>query len=92
MQATTSNAEPDITEWIGNHKTSQDSICEVLVRRMAATLGVASPKAGEPLPALWHWMFFQPELSSDELGEDGHPQLGEFMPPALGRNRMWAGG
>ena len=92
MPESTLKSAIDITEWIGRQQSSQDDLCEALVRRMAATLGVASPKAGEPLPALWHWMFFQPEYSSDELGEDGHPQLGGFMPPALGRNRMWAGG
>lgn len=92
MQTATSKSDVNITEWIGNRQQSQDNISATLVRRMAATLGVASPKAGEPLPALWHWMFFQPELDSSELGVDGHPQVGGFMPPALGRNRMWAGG
>lgn len=95
MQATTAKPDVDITEWIGKQRSSQDFICETLVRRMAATLGVASPEAGAPLPALWHWMFFQPELNSSELGADGHPQVGGFMPPAplaSGRNRMWAGG
>lgn len=92
MQATTLESNINITEWIGNQQSTQDHICEILVRRMAATLGVPSPKASEPLPELWHWMFFQPEHSSDELGDDGHAQLGGFMPPALGRNRMWAGG
>lgn len=92
MQANPPESDINITEWMGSQRSSQDIICETLVRRMAATLGVASPKAGEPLPALWHWMFFQPELDSSELGIDGHPQVGGFMPPALGRNRMWAGG
>lgn len=89
---TAANSDINITEWIGNHERKQDIICETLVRRMAATLGVIAPKAAEPLPALWHWMFFQPEYSATDLGIDGHPQLGGFMPPALGRNRMWAGG
>lgn len=92
MPVSTAKSDVDITEWIGNQRSSQDNICETLGRRMAATLGVSSPKVGEPLPALWHWMFFQPELNSDALGEDGHPQVGGFMPPTLGRNRMWAGG
>ncbi|WP_227430469.1 MaoC family dehydratase N-terminal domain-containing protein [Psychrobacter sp. I-STPA6b] len=85
-------SDVNLNDWVGNTESKQDLICEILVRRMAATLGVPSPKAGEPLPALWHWMFFQPELNAEELGRDGHPQLGGFMPPALGRNRMWAGG
>ena len=82
----------NLKDWIGNTESKQDIISDIMVRRMAATLGVPSPKVGEPLPALWHWMFFQPELNAEELGRDGHPQLGGFMPPALGRNRMWAGG
>ena len=82
----------NLKDWIGNSESKQDIISDIMVRRMAATLGMPSPKAGEPLPALWHWMFFQPELNAEELGRDGHPQLGGFMPPALGRNRMWAGG
>ena len=28
---------------------------------------------------------------ADELGPDGHPALGGFLPPAHNRNRMWAG-
>ena len=88
----TNESEVNLDDWVGNTESKQEVISETLVQRMAATLGVTRPKVGEPLPALWHWMFFQPALNAHKLGRDGHPQLGGFMPPALGRNRMWAGG
>ena len=81
-----------LSDWIGKREHKIDRVSTLLVRRMAATLGVAAPQAGDALPHLWHWMFFQPELLAADLGRDGHPALGGFMPPADGRNRMWAGG
>jgi itaconyl-CoA hydratase/mesaconyl-C4 CoA hydratase len=62
-----------------------------LVKRIAATLGEPAPRSGESLPPLWHWAFFQEPVTADELGPDGHPALGGFLPPAHNRNRMWAG-
>ena len=49
--------------------------------------------AGEALPPGWHWMFFNGAAPMRELGEDGHPRRGGFLPPInhLPR-RMWAGG
>lgn len=70
----------------------EDWISPLLVERMGATLGQVAPQAGEVLPHLWHWMFFQPALMAGELGHDGHPATTEFLPDAVGRNRMWAGG
>jgi 3-methylfumaryl-CoA hydratase len=49
-------------------------------------------KAGEPLPPLWHWIYFLEALPASQLGRDGHPQRGGFLPPVPLVNRMWAGG
>ena len=76
----------------GRSEYKTDEISAVLVRRMAATLGKPVPPPGAALPPLWHWMFFQPEVNASALGRDGHPAAGDFLPPLLGRNRMWAGG
>jgi 3-methylfumaryl-CoA hydratase len=52
-----------------------------------------APAAGDPLPPLWHWLAFLPRVPQRELGEDGHPRVGTFLPPVgLGRRRMYAGG
>jgi len=81
----------DFSAWIGRRQESQDRISFNLVKRIAATLGEEVPQPGEPLPSLWHWAFFQDPVAADELGPDGHPALGGFLPPAHKRNRMWAG-
>ncbi|RBH52649.1 MULTISPECIES: MaoC family dehydratase N-terminal domain-containing protein [Pseudomonas] len=81
----------DFSAWIGRRQESQDRISFNLVKRIAATLGEEPPLPGEPLPPLWHWAFFQEPVVAGELGPDGHPALGGFLPPAHNRNRMWAG-
>jgi 3-methylfumaryl-CoA hydratase len=50
---------------------------------------VAAP--GDPLPPLWHWLYFLDRPASSELGPDGHPAAGHFMPPIPQRRRMYAG-
>ena len=51
------------------------------------------PRAGDPLPFLWHWLYFLPLHRQSELGEDGHARLGTFLlPPVPLPRRMYAGG
>jgi 3-methylfumaryl-CoA hydratase len=62
---------------------------------MAATVDHRAPsevRDGEALPALWHWIYFLEGLPAHELGSDGHPARGGFLPPVPLANRMWAGG
>lgn len=49
------------------------------------------PAVGEKVPMLWHWLAFLPQARQSELGEDGHPSTGTFLPPTEGRRRMHAG-
>lgn len=49
-------------------------------------------KAGDPLPPLWQWLYFLSWPAQRELGDDGHPLHGHFLPPLPDRQRMWAGG
>ena len=49
------------------------------------------PQEGDPLPVLWHWLAFPPRGRQSELGPDGHPATGTFLPPTGGRQRMFAG-
>lgn len=77
--------------WLGRTQERSDQFSAPLVRRLAATFEVRPPAEGEELPWLWHWCFFDDCAQQSGLGPDGHPTLGTFMPPAHGRNRMWAG-
>ncbi len=47
---------------------------------------------GDPLPPLWHWLYFLDHPRRSGLGEDGHPADGHFLPPVPDRRRMIAGG
>lgn len=44
------------------------------------------------VPALWHWFTFTPRYRTNELGDDGHPRDGRFLPPIPDRRRMLGGG
>lgn len=59
---------------------------------MAATLGVTVPGIGEPLPPFWHWSQFWVAEPPWNLGRDGHPAAGGFLPDVGLPRRMWAGG
>lgn len=48
--------------------------------------------AGGEIPPLWHWFSFTPRHSTAELGDDGHPRAGRFLPPMPNRRRMLGGG
>lgn len=81
----------DVKTWLGSEEQRQDSLDPGAVERVAAALGAAVPAAGEALPYLWHWAFFQPAPPASSIGEDGHAETGGFLPPMPGRQRMWAG-
>ncbi|WP_306320299.1 MULTISPECIES: MaoC family dehydratase N-terminal domain-containing protein [unclassified Streptomyces] len=47
---------------------------------------------GDALPPLWHWLYLLDRPAQAELGEDGHPRDGLFLPPLPERRRMFGGG
>jgi 3-methylfumaryl-CoA hydratase len=85
---------PHLRQWIGKPRTDSDTLRVRHARLMAATLGLPQETliAGPRLPPLWHWLYFLEGLPPVELGRDGHPARGWFLPPVPLANRMWAGG
>src|SRR4051794_6693558 len=81
-------------EWVGRKDRRTDTITAWPVTALAATLDDAkvSSEPGRPLPQGWHWMFFLEAKPQSELGPDGHPRRGGFLPPVPLPRRMWAGG
>lgn len=77
--------------WVGRSETRSEMLCAESLRRFAAALG-------EPLdvervaPSLAHWAFFLPVVAPDDLGADGHPKRGGFLPPITLPRRMFAAG
>jgi 3-methylfumaryl-CoA hydratase len=83
-----------LRQWIGPVQTLDDTLSLRHAQLMAATLDRPDlPLAeGSPLPLLWHWLYFLEGRPRSELGTDGHPARGGFLPPVPLPNRMWAGG
>ena len=82
----------DLSAWIGRSTTVADTVYPTPVAALSATLDDASaPGLGAPLPPLWHWLYFLPIHRQSEIGPDGHPKRGGFMPPVAQPRRMWAG-
>lgn len=84
-----------LQSWIGKTQTDVDQIALRHARLMAATVDYANPQRiaeGKSLPPLWHWTYFLEGRPASELGRDGHPARGGFLPPVPLPNRMWAGG
>jgi 3-methylfumaryl-CoA hydratase len=80
--------------WEGRSETLHDEITAAPVRNLSATLDRDDPEPvqGTELPPLWHWLYFLPSARQSELGPDGHPKRGGFLPPVPLPRRMWAGG
>jgi len=82
-----------LSRWIGRTETATDTIRLGPARLMEMTLDRAPRLAeGDPLPPLWHWLYFLTSARLGELGRDGHPARGGFLPPVALPRRMWAGG
>ncbi|MFT3804931.1 MAG: MaoC family dehydratase N-terminal domain-containing protein [Burkholderiaceae bacterium] len=83
----------DFKQWIGKTETQVDTVTAYPVAAMSATLDWPNdkPPAGTPLPLLWHWLYFLPVAPQAQIGPDGHPQRGGFLPPIELPRRMWAG-
>jgi len=79
--------------WVGRSTESAYRVTEAPIRLMQATLDAAD--AGvlpSGLPPLWHWLYFLPGERQSNIGPDGHPKRGGFLPPITLPRRMWAGG
>ncbi|MEI6600944.1 MAG: MaoC family dehydratase N-terminal domain-containing protein [Comamonadaceae bacterium] len=84
-----------LQSWVGKTETTGDDITSAPVRALSATLDRddSAPVAGSTvLPPLWHWLYFLPQQRQSEIGPDGHPRRGGFLPPVPLPRRMWAGG
>ncbi len=82
-----------LRRWVGKTESTTDVLTADHARRMELTLDRSASLADRnPLPPLWHWLFFVESAPHGGLGADGHPARGGFLPPVALPRRMWAGG
>ena len=93
METPVNAASSDLRAWIGRSETRHDTIVPTPVAALNATLDhpVETPATGSVLPPLWHWLYFLPLQRQSDIGADGHPRRGGFLPPVPLPRRMWAG-
>ena len=89
--------KPDLDhlrQWIGRSTEASDIVTAQLVKGLRATLflPVGEPKTGDAAPFTVHWCLAPAVVPASELGPDGHPARGGFLPPVPLPRRMWAGG
>lgn len=82
-----------LKKWIGERESDVDYVTIPTVHRLAATLDLdyPIPKAGDVLPVGWYSTFFPRIVRQAQVGPDGHPARGDFLPPVPLPRRMFAG-
>jgi 3-methylfumaryl-CoA hydratase len=83
-----------LRQWVGRTEQTSDVVTAHLVKGLRATLfmEIGAAKPGDAAPWTAHWCLAQPVYPMSQLGPDGHPTRGGFLPPVPLPRRMWAGG
>jgi 3-methylfumaryl-CoA hydratase len=79
----------EIEAWIGRPRTQLAMLEPELAVRYAAAMGASLDVAAD-FPPLGHWAYFNDAVEPDQLGPDGHPRRGFFLPPIALPRRMFA--
>lgn len=81
-----------LDEWqgaIGRTETRREVLELESLRRYALAID-CDPQVEERLPSLPHWAYFLPQPGDAQLGPDGHPLRGGFLPAISLPRRMFA--
>ncbi|MEV5652022.1 hypothetical protein AB0L57_27575 [Nocardia sp. NPDC052254] len=83
-----------MSEWTPHTVVNEELVDPGPVAALAALLDSGAPTIGpgDPLPPLWHWVALPRWPLSSDIGPDGHPARGTFLPPVDLPRRMFAGG
>ena len=91
-EVTTVNID-ELEQWIGREEVLTDQITLTPIRALAAVLGRRETAISERRCdfAMLELAYFLPLHRQSEIGSDGHPRRGGFLPPVPLPRRMWAG-
>ena len=93
IEAMIADAMPELRAWIGRKVVVEDDVPLTTALHAAAMLderpdGIVR---GAPLPRSWFTLFFADNAMQHDIGTDGHPRKGLFLPPIPLPRRMAAG-
>ena len=79
---------------IGKSRIITDRMDPARSKAFAAVVdaGTRHFNSGDTLPLFWHLLYFWDIAPTADLGRDGHPKTGDFIPDTGLPRRMWAGG
>lgn len=81
----------DWSGWIGRSEIVSDLLTPAMADGFGATLDRSIDlHLGSEAPQGIHWLLAPPRAPMSEIGADGHPQRGGFLPPIDLPRRMWA--
>ena len=85
--------EEAIQSLVGSEMEQKDIIDNHRLNAMRALLDRDDIplQKGDALPPCWHWAFCVDMVAQSQLGPDGHPRKGNFLPDLGLPRRMWAG-
>lgn len=78
----------DWNDWVGRTQEQTDLLTPSLLARFRATID--SGDSGDIAPQAIHWCLCLPDTPTNDLGKDGHPRKGGWLPPIPLPRRMWA--
>ncbi|SMY08372.1 FAS1-like dehydratase domain-containing protein [Flavimaricola marinus] len=82
-----------MTEHRPTSQTLSDTLDPARATALMATLGQGGTLGhGDPLPPFFHQIYFWEPHPPTDLGRDGHPKTGGFLPDLGLPRRMWAAG
>lgn len=83
-----------LQNWVGRREVAEDTITVRLAHAFCATLDLdaGNVSKGTPAPYGLHWCLAPAIVALKDIGPDGHPRRGGFLPPVALPRRMWAGG
>lgn len=82
------DAASALSSWIGRQRQRTEIIARSDLARLAAVFDRET--APDHVPPAWHWATFAETRRQSEIGLDGHPARGGFMPPIAAPRRMFA--
>jgi 3-methylfumaryl-CoA hydratase len=79
---------------VGRTEIARDIATQRLIAGLLATFEsqMNFPSSGAHAPLTLHWCLAPPIAAMSDIGPDGHPVRGGFLPPIPLPRRMWAGG
>lgn len=77
-----------MSDWIGRERRRVEVLAPGDLARLSAVLD--RPEAPLVAPPAWHWACAVETPRQSEIGPDGHPLRGGFMPPITAPRRMFA--